>query len=61
VLKVAQAKGIETYGSTRSQKNIESATREGAIWVADASKEKMPDKLDSAIIFLQNPVSPKTI
>ena len=51
VLKVAQAVGIETYVSTRSPKNIESARREGANWAADASKEIMPCKLDSAIIF----------
>lgn len=51
VLKVAQAMGIETYVSTRSPKNIESARREGANWVGDASQEHMPYKLDSAIIF----------
>lgn len=51
VLKVAQSMGIETYVSTRSAKNIESATREGAIWAADASKERMPCKLDAAVIF----------
>ena len=51
VLKVAQSMGIETYVSTRSPKNIESARREGANWAADASKEKMPYKLDSAVIF----------
>jgi propanol-preferring alcohol dehydrogenase len=43
--------GIETYVSTRSPKNIESARREGANWVGDASQEHMPYKLDSAIIF----------
>jgi propanol-preferring alcohol dehydrogenase len=37
--------------STRSPKNIESARREGANWVGDASQEHMPYKLDSAIIF----------
>jgi len=51
VLKVAQAMDIETYVSTRSPKNIESARREGADWAADASKERMPCKLDAAIIF----------
>jgi propanol-preferring alcohol dehydrogenase len=51
VLKVAQAMGIETYVSTRSPKNIENARKEGAIWAADASKQRMPCKLDSAIIF----------
>jgi propanol-preferring alcohol dehydrogenase len=51
VLKVAQAMGIETYVSTRSPKNIESAQREGANWAADASKERMPCKLEAAIIF----------
>ena len=51
VLKVAQAFGIETYVSTRSPKNIESALRAGAQWAADASREGMPCKLDAAIIF----------
>jgi propanol-preferring alcohol dehydrogenase len=51
VLKVAQSMGIETYVSTRSPKNIESARREGANWAADASKERIPCKLDSAVIF----------
>lgn len=51
VLKVAQAVGIETYVSTRSSKNIENARKEGAIWAADASKHRMPSKLDAAIIF----------
>lgn len=51
VLKVAQFMGIETYVSTRSPKNIKSARREGANWAADASKERMPCKLDSAILF----------
>jgi len=43
--------GIETLVSTRSPKSIESARREGANWAADASKERMPCKLDAAIIF----------
>jgi len=51
VLRVAQSRGIETYVSTRSAKNIESAKRAGANWAADVAKEKMPCKLDSAIIF----------
>jgi propanol-preferring alcohol dehydrogenase len=51
VLKVAQSMGIETYVSTRSPKNIESARREGANWAADVSKERIPCKLDSAVIF----------
>lgn len=51
VLKVAQSMGIETYVSTRSQKNIKSAQMEGAEWAADASKEGMPCQLDSAILF----------
>jgi len=50
-LKVAQALGIEVYVSTRSQKNIESARREGARWAANAAKEKMPCELDAAILF----------
>ena len=51
VLKVAQSLGIEVYVSTRSQKNIESAKREGARWAADAAKEEMPCNLDAAILF----------
>jgi propanol-preferring alcohol dehydrogenase len=51
VLKVAQAMGIETYVSTRSPKNIESARTEGANWAGDAVQEAAPSKLDSAIIF----------
>ncbi len=50
-LKVAQFMGIEVYVSTRSQKNIEAATREGAQWAADAAKEEMPCKLGAAILF----------
>lgn len=51
VLKVARAKGIEVYVSTRSRKNIEAARREGAQWATNAAKEKMPCKLDAAILF----------
>jgi propanol-preferring alcohol dehydrogenase len=51
VLKVAQSMGIEVYVSTRSQKNTESAKREGARWAADAAKEEMPCRLDAAILF----------
>lgn len=51
VLKVAQALGIGTYVSTRSRKNIERATREGANWVADVTKKPLPCNLDAAIIF----------
>ena len=51
VLKIAQSLGIATYVSTRATKNIESARKEGANWVGDTSKEKMPCTLDSAIIF----------
>ena len=51
VLKVAQSMGIEVYVSTRSQKNIESARREGARWAANAAEEEMPCKLDAAVLF----------
>jgi propanol-preferring alcohol dehydrogenase len=51
VLKVAQSRGVEVYVSTRSQKNIEAARREGANWAANAAKETMPGKLDAAILF----------
>jgi propanol-preferring alcohol dehydrogenase len=50
-LKIAQAMGIETFVSTRSPKNMETAKKEGASWVGDAAKEKMPDTLGTAIIF----------
>ena len=50
-LKIAQSMGIDTYVSTRSAKNIESARKAGAKWAADAAKKKMPVKLDAAIIF----------
>jgi propanol-preferring alcohol dehydrogenase len=51
VLKVAQFVGIELYVSTRSQKNIEAARREGAPWAGNAAQEEMPCKLDAAILF----------
>jgi propanol-preferring alcohol dehydrogenase len=51
VLKVAHSMGIEVYVSTRSRKNIEAARREGARWAANAAKEKMPCRLDAAILF----------
>ena len=51
VLKIANALGIETYVSTRSLKNIERAKKEDATWAGDSSREKMPCKLDAAIIF----------
>jgi len=51
VLKIAQSLNIKTYVSTRSPKNIERAMRDGATWAADASKENLPVKLDSAILF----------
>ena len=51
VLKVAKYMGMETYVSTRSSRNIERAEREGASWASDSLKEKMPCKLDAAIIF----------
>jgi propanol-preferring alcohol dehydrogenase len=51
VLKVAQFLGIEVYVSTRSQKNIETARREGAYWAANSAEEDMPCQLDAAILF----------
>lgn len=51
VLKVAQFKGTEVCVSTRSQKNIEAARREGAQWAANAALEELPSKLDAAILF----------
>jgi propanol-preferring alcohol dehydrogenase len=50
-LKIAQSMGIETYVSSRSEKNLESARREGANWTANGAIERMPHKLDAAIIF----------
>jgi propanol-preferring alcohol dehydrogenase len=57
VLKVTQYVGtdkghpIEVYVSTRSQKNIEAARREGTQWAANAVEEEMPCTLDAAILF----------
>lgn len=51
VLKVANHLGIDTYVSTRSQKNIEAAKKAGAVWAADASKKDLPCKLDRSIVF----------
>ena len=51
VLKVARARDIAVYVSTRSPRNIEAARREGARWAANAAQEEMPCKLDAAIIF----------
>ena len=51
VLKVAKSMGIEVYVGTRSPKNMEDAINAGADWAADTSKEQMPCKLDSAIVF----------
>jgi propanol-preferring alcohol dehydrogenase len=51
VLKVAQARGIQVYVSTRSPKNIEAARREGARWAANTATEQMPCELDAAILF----------
>ncbi|MEA3336641.1 MAG: alcohol dehydrogenase catalytic domain-containing protein [Chloroflexota bacterium] len=50
-LKVAHSLRIKTYVSTRSQKNLERARREGAEWAANASREEMPCVLDAAILF----------
>jgi propanol-preferring alcohol dehydrogenase len=43
--------GVEMYVSTRSEKNIETARKEGAQWAANAAEEEMPCKLDAAILF----------
>ena len=51
VLKIAQSLGVEVYVSTRSQKNMASARREGAQWAGNAADETMPCKLDAAILF----------
>jgi propanol-preferring alcohol dehydrogenase len=51
VLKVAQARGLTTYVSTRAGNHIQHARREDADWVGDTSKEPMPDQLDAAILF----------
>jgi len=50
-LKVARSMDMQVYVSTRSQKNIDAARREGAQWAANAAKEEMPCKLDAAILF----------
>ena len=51
VLKVAKSMDIEIYVSTRSTKNIQDAITHGANWASDTSKEQMPCKLNSAIVF----------
>jgi propanol-preferring alcohol dehydrogenase len=51
VLKVAQSLKIATFVSTRSEKNIERARREGALWASDSFKQEMPVELDGAILF----------
>jgi alcohol dehydrogenase, propanol-preferring len=51
VLKVAKSMDIEVYVSTRSPGNIQDAITHGASWASDTSKEQMPCKLDSAIVF----------
>jgi propanol-preferring alcohol dehydrogenase len=51
VLKVAQSLDLEVYVSTRSPENIDSAKKEGANWSGNAAQERMPCKLDAAIIF----------
>jgi alcohol dehydrogenase, propanol-preferring len=51
VLKVAQYLEIPVYVSTRSDHHIQQAKQEGAVWSADAGKEKMPASLDSAVVF----------
>jgi D-arabinose 1-dehydrogenase-like Zn-dependent alcohol dehydrogenase len=51
MLKVAQARRVEVYVSTRSPRNMKAARREGARWAANAAKEEMPCKLDAAILF----------
>ena len=43
--------GIEVLVSTRSQRNIERARKEGAIWAADTSKKDMPGPVHAAIVF----------
>jgi len=50
-LKIAKYYGIEVYVSTGTKKNLENAIREGASWSGNSIKEKMPYKLDCAIIF----------
>lgn len=51
VLKVAQYLGIDIYVSTRSPKNIAAARQAGATWAADTAKERIPCRLDAAILF----------
>jgi propanol-preferring alcohol dehydrogenase len=50
-LKIARSFGIEVYVSTRSEQNIESAKREGARWAGNTAEEKLPCRLDAAILF----------
>jgi len=51
VLKLAQCMGVDVYVSTRSRTNMDTAKREGALWVDNAAKEELPCRLDAAILF----------
>lgn len=51
VLKSANHLGIEVYVSTRSSIHKEGARKNGAVWVGNVMKEKIPASLDSAILF----------
>ncbi len=51
VLKAANYLGIKVYVSTRSSINKEEARKNGAAWVGNVREEKLPTRLDSAILF----------
>jgi propanol-preferring alcohol dehydrogenase len=51
VLRVARHLGHDVFVSSRSEQNLSRARRHGATWVGDATKEELPAKLDSAIVF----------
>ena len=51
VLKIAQSQGLESYVSTRSNRNVHRAIQQGATWVGNMAEIPFPCKLDAAIIF----------
>lgn len=51
VLKAACYLGIEVFVSTRSSASKKEARENGAAWVGNVMEEKIPQSLDSAIVF----------
>ncbi|MFW6139773.1 MAG: alcohol dehydrogenase catalytic domain-containing protein [Acidobacteriota bacterium] len=51
VLKAARYLGIDVYVSTRSSHSQQEAKENGAVWVGNVMEEKIPQRLDSVIVF----------